>query len=134
MKSLKKRGKRLLTDIKESAERIALISSDLDLLKDLHQMANEIAEHIDNLSRELSGLSKAEFAETLANAESLPALEEIVDIDAISLLEEKLFAAQADLENSEIGVFLQQLLEKVEKLHTPMLEAIQQLTALPEED
>ncbi|WKJ90955.1 hypothetical protein QZJ86_02185 [Methylomonas montana] len=134
MTSIKKRGKRLLTDIEESANQLALLSSDLSLLKEIYDLARGVQESIDGLNHELAGLKKAEFSTKLANSKTLADLEELVDNDAMSALEQRLFEAQPDMENSEVGLFLQQVLAKIETLYTPLLESIQQLTALPDEE
>lgn len=134
MTSIKKRGKRLLAEIQESANQLALLTSDLSMLKEIYALAREVQESVDRLNNELAGLKKAEFSAKLANSKTLAVLDELVDNDAMSALEQRLFEAQPDMENSEAGLFLQQVLAKIETLHAPLLESIQQLTALPDEE
>jgi len=134
MTSIKKRGKRLLAEIQESANQLALLTSDLSMLKEIYALAREVQESIDRLNNELAGLKKAEFSAKLANSKTLAVLDELVDNDAMSALEQRLFEVQPDMENSEAGLFLQQILAKIETLYTPLLESIQQLTALPDEE
>ncbi|OAH96714.1 hypothetical protein [Methylomonas methanica] len=130
MTSLKKQSKRLLSDIQKSANQLALLTSDLTLLEDTHEWARSLEKNIETLNQQLAGLKKAEFNATLADSEILEILDELIDSDPISALEQRLFAAQADQESGVVGEFFQQLLDKIEKLYTPLLSAIQQLTAM----
>ncbi|MCQ8118942.1 hypothetical protein [Methylomonas rosea] len=130
MTSLKKQSKRLLSDIQKSANQLALLASDLTLLEDTHEWARSLEKNIETLNQQLAGLKKAEFNATLADSEILEVLDELIDSDPISALEQRLFAAQADQESGVVGEFFQQLLDKIEKLYTPLLSAIQQLTAM----
>lgn len=134
MTSIKKRGKRLLVEIQEAAHQLALLSCDLSLLKEIFDVAQSAQAAAASLNTELAGLKKTEFCAKLASSETLSVLDELVDNDAISALEQRLFAARPDMENSEIGDFLQQLLEKIEKRYVALVESIQQLTALPDEE
>lgn len=130
MTSLKKQSKRLLGDIQKSANQLALLTSDLTLLEDTHEWARSLEKNIETLNQQLAGLKKAEFNATLADSEILEILDELIDSDPISALEQRLLAAQADQESGVVGEFFQQLLDKIEKLYTPLLSAIQQLTAM----
>jgi hypothetical protein len=132
MTSLKKQSKRLLSEIQESANQLALLTSDLTLLEDTHELAVSLKTNVETLNRQLAGLKKAEFNASLADSEILEILDELIDNDPISTLEQRLFAAQPDHESGEVGEFFQQLLDKVEKLYTPLLSSIQQLTAMPD--
>ncbi|OQW75671.1 MAG: hypothetical protein BVN35_08485 [Proteobacteria bacterium ST_bin11] len=132
MASLKKQSKRLLSEIQESADQLALLTSNLSLLADTHELAVSLKTNIETLSRQLAGLKKSEFNASLADSEILEILDELIDNDPISALEQRLFAAQANQDSGEVGEFFQQLLDKIEKLYTPLLWSIQQLTAIPD--
>lgn len=134
MTSIKKRGKQLLAEIQESANQLVLLTGELSLFKEIHDLAQSIQVAVGTLNEELAGLKKTEFTATLVNSKALAVLDELVDDDAISALEQRLFAAQPDQENSEVGEFLQQLLGKIETRYMQLLESIQQLTAMPEEE
>jgi DNA repair exonuclease SbcCD ATPase subunit len=134
MASIKKRGKQLIADIEKLANQLVILTSDLSLLKNIYDLARSVQENIASLNNELTDLKKAGYSAGLADSKALAALDELIDDDAISALEQRLFAAQPHQENSETGEFLQQILEKIEKLYTPLLESIQQLTALPDEE
>ncbi|WP_026602344.1 hypothetical protein [Methylomonas sp. 11b] len=130
MASLKKQSKRLLKDIQDSANHLARLTSDLTLLADTHELALSLKTNIETLNQQLAGLKKAEFNATLAESEILEILDELIDSDPISTLEQRLFAVHADQESDEVGEFFQQLLDKIEKLYSPLLSSIQQLTAM----
>ncbi|WP_020484557.1 hypothetical protein [Methylomonas sp. MK1] len=130
MASLKKQSKRLLNDIQDSANHLARLTSDLTLLADTHELALSLKTNIETLNQQLAGLKKAEFNATLAESEILEILDELIDSDPISTLEQRLFAVHADQESNEVGEFFQQLLDKIEKLYSPLLSSIQQLTAM----
>lgn len=108
-----------------------MLSAQLVLLEDVQQMADRVL-HICALLRERAAeLRKVEFVERMATDQNLVELDEVVDADLISLLEERLSAAcpvgQAEGQLSE---FIGQLLDKLEKSHAAMIENIQRLTAL----
>lgn len=130
MASIKKRGKHLLAEIQASADQLVFLTSDLSLLADIWELATNLQSTVTGLQTDLSGLKKNEFGPALANSEALAILEELADSDAISTLEHRLFAAQADQDQNAIGEFLQQMLEKIEKRYVRLLNSIQQLTAL----
>jgi hypothetical protein len=130
MKSIKKRFKQLLAEIEQSANKLAVLSADLELLSGIHQTADQVSSACEALRLRVSELKKTEFREGVADAEALSRLDEMVDTDAISALEDRLFAAQGNHADSGIGEFLQQLLDKIDKCYTEMVENIQQLCAL----
>ncbi|MEI8571132.1 hypothetical protein U737_02470 [Methylomonas sp. LW13] len=132
MASQKKQSKRLLNDIEDSVNQLVFLTSDLSLLADTNKLALNLKTNIETLNRQLAGLKKAEFNATLAESEILEILDELIDSDPISTLEQRLFAAHADQESGEVGEFFQQLLDKIEKLYSPLLSSIQQLTAMPD--
>lgn len=134
MKSIKKRFKLLLTEIEQAASELALLGADLSLLSEVHQTAGKVSSACEALRLQISALKKTEFREGIADAEALFQLEEVVDSDAISALEDRFFAELDNHADSGIGEFLQQLLDKIDKRYTKMVENIQQLSALLEDE
>lgn len=134
MKSIKKRFKLLLAEIKESAQQLALLSADLELLSEIQQITGKVLGAEKTLSLRVSELNKTEFTEKIADCDALSALDEIIDIDAISTLEDCFFAVLDNHADNGIGEFLQQLLAKIDRLYTRMIENIQQLNALLDEE
>lgn len=133
MKSIKKRSKRLLADIKTAADRLAFLSADLELLQGLFETASQISNCAVTITERISDAHKTEAASVLAQSPELARLGDFADLDAISLLEERLFTAQANLAEGEAGRFFQQLLEKSETLYAGLSESVQQLLALAED-
>lgn len=78
-------------------------------------------------------MSLDEFGERSASAwrdcEALLMLDDMVDDDLISELEERFFNVSENLEESEFGRFLAQLLEKVERRYLALLDALNKLNA-----
>jgi hypothetical protein len=134
MKSIKKRFKLLLAEIEQLASELGLLCADLSLLSEMQQTADKILRACEDLSSQVSELKKAAFRDGIAEAEALAELEEMVDSDAISGLEDRFFAELGNHADSGAGEFLQQLLEKIDKRYTKMIERIQQLSALLDED
>jgi len=134
MKSIKKRFKLLLSDIVESAQQLAVISADLALLSEIQQLAAKVLRADATLSLLTSSLKKDDFVMGISDSQALAELEELIDIDAISTLEERLFSALNNQEDHGVGEFLQQFLDKVDKNYTKMIGDIQQLTALLEDE
>ncbi len=133
MTSIKKRSKRLLAEIQTTADRWAVLCADLDLLQGLFETASQIGDCAVKIAEQISAAHKTEAAATLTQSPDLARLADFADLDAISLLEERIFSAQANLEECEIGIFFQQLLEKSEKLYATLAGYIQQLLALAED-
>ena len=134
MKSIKKRFKQLLSEIAESANQLAIISADLALLNEIQQLAAKVLRANATLNLLASALKKDDFVIGIADSQALAELEELIDIDAISALEEHLFNALNNQEDHGVGEFLQQFLDKIDKNYTKMLGNIQELTALLDED
>jgi len=134
MKSIKKRFKLLLAELTDAANELALLSADLSLLQEIREIAEKVLAASLTLSQETARLNKSEFAEEIAGCEALALLEELVDNDAVSTLEDVFFAELANHADSRIGEFLQQLLDKIDKRYAKILENIQQLSALLEEE
>jgi hypothetical protein len=133
MKSIKKRFKLLLNDIAASAEQLAVISADLTLLSEIQEVAVKVLRGCATLVLVSSALKKDDFLLGICDSQALAEMEELTDIDAISVLEERLFSAVNNQDDQGAGEFLQQFLEKVDKCYTQMLTDIQQLMALLDE-
>ena len=134
MKSIKKRFKLFVSEIVESANQLAVISADLALLSEIQELAAKVLRANATLSLLGSALKKDDFVLGIADSQALAELEELIDIDAVSSLEERLFAALNNQDDQGVGEFLQQFLEKIDKSYTKMLTDIQQLTALLDEE
>jgi hypothetical protein len=130
MKSVKKRFKRLLCDIDTSATELADFCTDLALLSDMQEFTNEVLTVVEKLTHQCSKISKEAFSETILATEALAELEELIDNDIISAIEHSLFSTLENHADNAIGLFLQQLLNKIEKQHRLIIAQIQQLITL----
>lgn len=130
MKLTKKRIRGLLTDILVAAKDLQLLSSDLSLLSEVQTLANQTQEQAESLLLQLKQVKRDDLQAFAEESEALQSLDEVVDVDIISNLEDHLFTVTDSLEEGEINRLLQQLLEKLEKHHIRLLEAVQQLNAL----
>jgi hypothetical protein len=134
VKSVKKRFRLLLKEIHASASVIAFISADLTLLNEVHSLAEKVLSLEKILNLQAAEIKKTEFIQTIIDSEALHELEEIIDIDIISQLEARFFDGLDNHAENEIGDFLQQLLQKIEKPYHSMLDDIQNLIALLDEE
>lgn len=133
MTASKKRYKQVLGDIVESAQQLTILSADISLLSEIQLLAARVLRAEAKLSLLVSALKKDDLAVGVSDSQALAELEEMIDNDAISSLEERLFATLNNQEDHAVGEFLQQFLDKIDKHYTKMLGDIQQLTALLEE-
>lgn len=130
MKSGKKRFKLVLGDIEQAAAELLLLSAQLTLLEEIKEQVSRVLRLCKLLRSRVSVLKKKRFVETMRVDEVLIELDAIVDLDMISQLEERFSMAFADAAESQASVMMQQLLEKLEKRYTDMLESIQQLSRM----
>lgn len=130
MKSIKKRFKAELADIRHLAAELALLSGEIGVLRQLETLAVTIIDACDTLTARASELKKTEFMTGIANAEPLELLRETVDNDLISSIEDAFFAQKLAPDQHGQGDLFQQLLAKLEWRYVSLLEHIQQLLGL----
>lgn len=131
MKTTKKRGKRLLADIAGQAGELAVLTEGLSLLSDLHVLARRVLELANALAMQTEELKKKHYLSALISSEAFGELAEIADTDAVSQLEDRLFAANPDSELAS-DCFFQELLEKIDARFARLTDAIQDLLHLAE--
>ena len=130
MKSTKKRFKSILAEIKQTASDLMLLSADISMFEAMRTVADDALRACEALNLRLTQLSKKDFAWQIIEDEALHFLDEIVDRDAISIVEERISMAWTDADNPQIAELLQQLLQQLEKHYAIMNQRIQQLGAL----
>ncbi len=130
MKSIKKRFKALLKDLQSAASGLTLITADVGLFSEINAIAEQVLRACEDLKLQTSQLDKTEFASGIVDAKALSALEEILDFDAISGLEERFFSVLGNDIDSRVGELLQQLLGKLEHRYAVMMESIRKIIAL----
>lgn len=129
MKVTKKRLKLALTAIDDEAQKLVLLAEGLSLLEPLHRVALQVLATSAELHAVLVDADKQTALDAVAACEAVSVLDQIVDDDVVSVLE-NLFFADGD---GEMPAFLQQLLDKLEKHVIALLDVIQQFNALLED-
>lgn len=129
MKVTKKRLKLALTAIDDEAQKLVLLAEGLSLLEPLHRVALQVLATSAELHAVLVHADKQTALDAVAACEAVSVLDQIVDDDVVSVLE-NLFFADGD---GEMPAFLQQLLDKLEKHVIALLDVIQQFNALLED-
>lgn len=130
MKSSKKHFKIVLADIEQAARELLLLSTQLTLLEEMKAEASKVLQLCKVLRSRAALLKKKNFIEMMSVDEAVIELDAMADLDLISQLEERLSVAFAGSAESQASEMVQQLLEKMEKRYTDMLDSIQQLTGL----
>ena len=129
MQSIKQQIKTRLIEIQKANQVLHELTIDLSLLDAVSTMTLGVAQSIEALL-EQSELMGDEFIALLEDSESIDILDEVVDTDAISELENQFFSVIENMEDSEMGGFLTEMIEKIELRYTHLVEAIHELNAL----
>jgi hypothetical protein len=130
MKSIKKRFKNKLQAIERSALELEILSADVELMEVMASLASQVLQLCEYLNARVVESSKTEFVEGIRQDERLLALDELADEDVMSVLEERFFLSLGECQASQLGEFIGQFLEKLEKSHAKMLKEIRALGGL----
>lgn len=130
MKSIKKRFKNKLQAIERSALELEILSADVELMEVMASLASQVLQLCEHLNARVVELNKTEFVEAIRQDERLLALDELADEDVMSVLEERFFLSLGECQASQLGEFIGQFLEKLEKPHAKMLKEIRALGGL----
>lgn len=130
MKSIKKRFKNKLQAIERSALELEILSADVELMELMASLASQVLQLCEHLNARVVELNKTEFVEAIRQDERLLALDELADEDVMSVLEERFFLSLGECQASQLGEFIGQFLEKLEKSHAKMLKEIRALGGL----
>jgi hypothetical protein len=130
MKSIKKRFKNKLQAIERSALELEILSADVELMELMASLASQVLQLCEHLNARVVELNKTEFVEAIRQDERLLALDELADEDVMSVLEERFFLSLGECQASQLGEFIGQFLEKLEKPHAKMLKEIRALGGL----
>ena len=134
MKSIKKRFRIRLSEVVEAAMQLSLLTEGVALMKPFQVLADNVLRACQALEHKAGQLHKSDFVEQIIGDEALLLLEEVVDCDVVSALEEMFAKAEGDANMPQINELLQQLLEKLEKKLAVMTLRIQQLGELLNEE
>jgi hypothetical protein len=130
MKSIKKRFKNKLQAIEQSALELEMLSADVGLMEVMTSLARQVLQLCEYLNARVVELNKTEFVEAIRQDERLLALDELADEDVMSVLEERFFLSLGECQASQLGEFIGQFLEKLEKPNAKMLKEIRALGGL----
>jgi hypothetical protein len=130
MKSIKKRFRIQLSGVAEVAGELLRLSEGVDLMRPVAVLAEEVLQTCQSLDRKAENLHKLEFVEQMSGDDALLHLDEVVDNDLISSLEEQFAKVLGEAPAPPIETLLQQILDKLEKKLAIMSQRIQQLGGL----
>ena len=122
-------GTRLIT-LKQANQALHELTVDLSLLDAVSEMTAKVSKALDLLVEQGEGLTDEDFIALLSDSEAIDVLDEIVDTDAVSELEDRFFMVIGSMEDNEMGEFLTELIEKIEIRYSDLVEAIHELNAL----
>ena len=120
---------RLIT-LKQANHALHELTVDLSLLDAVSEMTAKVSKALDLLVEQGEGLTDEDFIALLSDSEAIDVLDEIVDTDAVSELEDRFFMVIGSMEDNEMGEFLTELIEKIEIRYSDLVEAIHELNAL----
>lgn len=130
MKSVKKRFKMALAEVEKVADELQLLTADVTLLESVRELASNVLRACKRMERRVKRVHKVGFAEQMLEDEALLLLDEIVDSDVISVLEQRFSAALGESGEGQVLDMMRQLLEKLEKKLALLNESIQRLGGL----
>jgi hypothetical protein len=123
--------KNALTDIRQSAAELYRFTEKLTLLKMVHHVAVQIIKAVDNLQKELKKpLAGADLFDVLESSKAVSFLEEVVDADTMSDLEDYILSFAKKLDDEDLTRFLSEVMDKVEAKYNAMLEKTHEFNAL----
>jgi hypothetical protein len=123
--------KNALTEIRQAAAELYRFTEKLTLLKMVHHVAVHIIKAVDNLQKELKKpLAGADLFDALESSKSVLFLEEVVDADTMSDLEDYILSFAKKLDDEDLTRFLSEVMDKVEAKYNAMLEKTHEFNAL----
>lgn len=123
----------MLIEVEQAASDLMLLSTDISMFEAVRVLAADVLRVCEVLKQRASQLHKTDFSEQIIGEEALLELDEIVDRDVISAVEQCFSNAWPDADN-QIGELLRQLLQKLEKHYAVLNQRIQQLGGLLGDD
>ena len=130
MKSVKKRFKMVLAEVDEVAYELQLLTADIVLLEPIQAVVASVSRQCKSVERRVKQAHKVGFAEQMLKDDALLQLEELVDSDVMSILEQRLSSALGGMGEAQMLDMTMQLLEKLEKKWVLLNESIQRLGGL----
>ena len=119
-----------LTEIRQVAADLYRFTDKLSLLKIVHQVAIQTIKITDIIQKEIEGLSEDKLLDAIELSQSVLYLEDMVDADTMSELENYVLPFAQNLEDEELTRFLSEVTDKIETKYNVMLQKIHDFNAL----
>ncbi len=113
---------------------LSAITEHLSLLSVVHKVARQVDNSIKELKQLSKGLEGDALLHALQDSEAFVLLDELVDEDVMSELEEHVLFSVEGLQDRAIGQFIDQLMLKIEVRYARMVDKIHALNAFLESD
>lgn len=124
-----------LIQIRQTAAELYRFTEKLTLLKIVHHIAVQVIKAVDTLQKEIQKpLASTDLFAELESSKSVLFLEDIVDADTMSELENYVLPFAKNLEDEELIRFLSEVTEKIEVKYNAMLEKIHEFNALVKDE
>jgi len=114
------------------ASAFAYLVLDVALLAGVYQMLAHLGKTIDEITREIDNYQGDNLLGHLEEMSAMDYLDEMVDFDPVSELEARFYEIQGESANVELSEFLMQMLDKIEKAHSVLIEKLHEINALLE--
>ena len=120
-----------LYELKKAVNDFIEFTENLTLLQSANEKAQEIAQAVDALQQLLQqGLAANKLVKALNATDAATLLDEIVDVDVVSELEDYVLSVTEGIENTEVTQFLTEIMDKVERKYNLLLEKAHAYNAL----
>jgi len=130
MSSIKQQVDSQLVNLKLANQALYELTIELNLLNAISNMTVNVSATLEILSKQIKNSTDDNLVTLLADSDTIEILDEIVDNDCISELENHFFTAIDNMEDNIMGDFLSELIEKIELRYTALMSAIHELNAL----
>ncbi len=127
--------KTALTNIRQAAAELYRFTEKLTLLKMVHQVTVQIIKAVDLLQKEVNqSRHEADLLDALESSKSAAFLEEVVDADTMSELEDYILSFTKQLDDEDLTRFLSEIMDKVEMKYNVVLEKTHEFNALVKDE
>ncbi len=130
MASIKQQVDSQLVNLKLANQALYELTVELNLLNAISNMTVNVSAALEILSKQNKNSTDDNLVALLADSDAIEILDEIVDNDCMSELENHFFTAIDNMEDNIMGDFLSELIEKIELRYTALISAIHELNAL----
>lgn len=128
----KEQCKKVLKEAKMLTGAFAYLVLDVSVLADVYVMLGSVGKAVDGIALELNRYQGDDWPEHLRKMEAINYLDEMVDFDPLSELEARFYEISGSESSVELSEFLMQILDKIEKAHSALVEKLHEFNALLE--